>query len=68
MPDKIKIEVMPDGLIKVSTDQISLPAHMNAEAFLRSVARLAGGTTTRKAKHGHSLTHSHEHGHDHQHQ
>ncbi len=63
--DKIKIEILQDGTIKMSADQISMPAHMNAEAFLREIARLAGGTTTIKHKHGHSHTHGHEHGHDH---
>jgi len=66
--DKLKIEVLPDGTIKTSSDAVSLPNHSLAEQFLREMARLAGGITTRKAKHGHTHTHSHELGHDHLHQ
>lgn len=62
MPDNIQIEVLEDGTIKMSTDKVSMPNHANAEQFLREIARLAGGTSERKAKHGHSHSHSHEHG------
>jgi len=65
--DKLKIEISEDGTIKTSSDAVSMPNHQSAEAFLREMARLAGGTTTRRHKHGHSHTHTHEHGHDHNH-
>lgn len=63
MPDKIKIEILPSGDIKIDTDKISMPSHLNAERFLADVGRLAGGTVTKKHKHGfveHTHTHSHE--------
>ena len=50
MPDEIKIEVLADGTIKFETDPISGPNHVNAEAFLRETARLAGGDTTREPR------------------
>jgi len=65
MPDKIQIEITPEGLIKTSTDKISLPNHAGSEAFIREMARLAGGKVERKRKHGHSHTHSHQGEHHH---
>lgn len=67
MADNIEIEILPDGTIKTSTDKVSMPNHANAEAFLREMARLAGGPTERKRKHGHAHTHTHDHVHDHEH-
>lgn len=64
MPDKIEIEILEDGTIKVSTDKVSMPNHANAEAFLREMARLAGGPVERTRK-GHSHAHTHEHEHEH---
>jgi hypothetical protein len=68
--DKMKIEILLDGTIKTTTDAVSAANHSNAESFLRDVAKLAGGTTTRErrkdvnpAHHGHS----HDHGHTHEH-
>ena len=67
MSDKIKITILEDGTIKLDTDQISGPQHMNAEAFLREITRLAGGKATRTLKAGaHAHTHSH-HGVTHSH-
>lgn len=60
--DTIKIEILGDGTIKVETDQVSPANHVNAEAFLREMARLAGGVTDIKAKHGHLHGHVHKHG------
>ena len=61
MADKIIIEVLADGTIKTSTDKVSMPNHQNAEAFLRDIARVAGGEITKKTKAGHSV-HAHAHG------
>lgn len=63
--DKITIEVLEDGTIKVTTDRVSMPNHVNAEGFLRQMFALAGGTVTRKARH--ALTHlfNRDHTHDH---
>lgn len=68
MSDTIQIEVLPDGTIKTSTDKVSMPNHANAEAFLRDMAKLAGGPVQRKSKphsHGHTHAHEHEHGGEH---
>lgn len=69
MTDNIRIEVLPDGRIKFTTDAISGPNHASAEQFLKYVATLAGGETTRErrtdVKH---QTHTHDHVHDREHQ
>lgn len=71
--DSIRIEILEDGTIKCTTDPISMPNHVNAEGFLREMARLAGGTSTRTRRLDvHRSLHDahHEHtkdGHTHQH-
>lgn len=70
MPDVMKLTVLPDGTIKSETDRVSTPNHMSAEAFLREVARLAGGKVDikhRHGQHGHSQSHDHSHGEEHHH-
>ncbi len=52
MPDKMQITILADGTIRVETDKISGPNHLNAEQFLREMSKLAGGEVTIKAKHG----------------
>ena len=64
--DIIKITILEDGTIKTETDPISGPNHQSAEAFLKDITTLAGGTATRQAKAGHK--HHHHHGHTHEHQ
>jgi hypothetical protein len=68
--DKMNIRILADGTIKTTTDAVSKANHDNAEQFLRSVATLAGGTTTRvrrtdlnPARHIH--VHDHDHSHEH---
>lgn len=53
--DQMTIEILADGTIKTTTDKISAANHASADAFLRDVARLAGGETT-KAKNAHTFT------------
>jgi hypothetical protein len=62
--DKMVIEVLEDGTIKVDTDKISMPNHVSAERFLAQMFFLAGGTIAKRAKHGlsHLLGHKHSHG------
>ena len=43
--DTIEIEILDDGTVKVTTDPISGPNHLNAEQFLAFMARTLGGTT-----------------------
>jgi hypothetical protein len=65
-PDNMRIEILEDGTIKVTTDPISGPNHVNAEGFLREMARLAGGETTRvKRTDSHHQHHHHDHDHVH---
>lgn len=65
--DKLTIHIKEDGSIVTETDKVSLPNHSLAENFLSTIARLAGGLTTRKARLKgalHNLLHgSHEHTH-----
>jgi hypothetical protein len=60
--DEMRIEILPDGTIKTTTDPISPANHQSADAFVNELARLTGGATT-KAKRGHSHTHTHTHTH-----
>lgn len=66
--DEIRVTVLEDGTIKLDTDRISMPNHIGAEAFVREVARLAGGTTTKKAKHKHGHGHHGHHHHEGEHE
>ena len=65
--DALKIEILDDGTIKTTSDEVSAANHDSAEQFLRAMARLAGGETTREArkdrKHGHAHHHHHTAGH-----
>lgn len=58
MKDRMEIEILDDGSIKVSTDQISGPNHMNAEALQRFLAESMGGKVE-KVRKGHAHKHSH---------
>jgi hypothetical protein len=61
--DSLTIEILEDGTIKTTSDAVSAANHENAEQFLKAMARLAGGETTREArkdvKHGHIHSHVH---------
>jgi hypothetical protein len=63
--DTLTIEILEDGTIKTTSDAVSAANHENAEQFLKAMARLAGGETTREArrdvKHGQVHSHSHQH-------
>lgn len=50
--DKMEVEILEDGTIKIETDKISMVNHSTAEAFMRNVATSAGGQQTRKHKQG----------------
>ena len=67
--DKMTIEILRDGTIKTTTDVVSPANHDNAEGFLRAMAQLAGGETTREARgeHAHEHHHHHEDGTTHSH-
>jgi hypothetical protein len=60
--DQFTIEILGDGTIKTTTDAVSAANHDNAEQFLRAMARLAGGETTREARK--DAKHHEHHAHD----
>jgi len=67
--DQMKITVLADGTIRTVTDAVSKANHDVAEAFLRNVAQLAGGTTTRVRRTDlNPARHIHHHDHDHSHE
>lgn len=68
MADKLKISITEEAVIRVETDKVSSVNHLNCEQFLRGMASLAGGATSRRHKHGGTAhTHAHEGEHDHEH-
>jgi hypothetical protein len=56
--DKIEIEILKDGTIKLSTDKISMPNHGGAEMLIHELVKEAGGSTTKIRK---TNTTYHEH-------
>lgn len=59
--DKIEIELLDDGTIKVKTEGISDASHISADSLLNQMETLLGGHVTRiknPEKHNHS---HHEH-------
>lgn len=67
MADKMEITIMPGGVIKIVTDPISAENHVNAEEFVKFIARKAGGeteVTKRTDAHHEHDTHEHEHEHN----
>lgn len=48
--DTIRVEVLEDGTIKTYTDKVSAPNHINAEALMREIDKLAGGKATVKRR------------------
>ena len=57
--DTIKIEILPDGTIRIETDAVSPANHVNADKLLSMIAELAGGKKSKVSK-GHA--HKHQHG------
>jgi len=45
--DKLNIEILPDGTLKITTDGVSMANHMSAEALLRMANTIMGGETKR---------------------
>lgn len=67
--DKMKITILADGTIKTTSDEVSPANHSSAETFLKDMARLTGGKTTREARTDvkHKEHHHHEHEGEHHH-
>jgi hypothetical protein len=63
--DQIEIEILPDGTLKLQTDDVSLANHTNAENLVREMSKLCGGPAAirqKPGKHAHGHGHSHGHG------
>lgn len=70
MPDILKCTILESGTVKIETDAISGPNHVNAEKALAWIAKELGGDVikTRRQHLGVNLhVHSHDHDHDHEH-
>jgi len=72
MADRIRVQILPDGRVKISTDEISATNHRSADALLKGIQNELGGETTSERRRGARLTevehqHAHEHGLDHSH-
>jgi hypothetical protein len=68
--DEIKIEIMPDGLVKITTDAVSEANHASADQAIRFLQNLLGGEATvqrnpNKRTHTHHHNHAHVHEHEH---
>jgi len=67
MSDKLTVDILSDGTVKVTTDPVSPANHANAEALLRDIARGCGGETSRTRR-PNAIGHVHSHeGHVHSH-
>lgn len=60
--DRFKIEVLADGTIKSTSDEVSPENHQAAEAFLKMLAGLTGGTSSRRARGDAPTRSTHSHG------
>lgn len=66
--DRMQVEILEDGTIKVVTDGISPANHVSAENFLELISRLTGSEGIReKRKDAHAHVHAHDHHHHHDH-
>ncbi len=63
----IKVEVLPDGSVRVETDKVGQVEHMSAEKFLEFIKKEMGGEVTIKNKPGAHHHHHHKKGHHHRH-
>jgi len=57
--DTIQFAIQEDGTIKISTDQVSMPNHVNAEQLLKGVANLTDRNIKRQTNGKHVHTHTH---------
>jgi hypothetical protein len=57
---KMIVEILDDGTVKVETGDLSGPLHQKADEFLAMMAKLLGGEVT-ITKIGHDHHHHHDH-------
>lgn len=60
--DRMKIEILADGTVKSTSDEVSPENHQAAEAFLKMLAGLTGGSSTRRARGDAPTWSTHSHG------
>lgn len=58
--DELKITILPDGRIRVETDEIGSANHLSAEQLEAYLGRMAGGEVVTVKKNP-SHTHTHQH-------
>ena len=62
-PDEVSFEILGDGSLKIETNVVSVPNHLNCERLLAECAKLAGGVPEVKHKQSKARQgHSHGHG------
>jgi hypothetical protein len=62
--DRFTIEILEDGRVKLTTDQVSPANHMNADEFFKVLAKeLGGAVETQRRKEGHTHQHDRQHQH-----
>jgi hypothetical protein len=59
--DKIEVEILADGTIKITTDPISPANHRSADELLEFISNLTGGEMTRTRRPD-KKGHLHKHG------
>jgi len=60
MADKIKVEILEDGVVSITTEGISGKNHMSADQFMEEFKKFMGGEVqTTKTRKGHVHTHVH---------
>lgn len=63
--DKIRIEILPDGSLRVLTEGVSAANHVSADDLLSTLTALMGGKreTEERIAHGHHHTDADQHHH-----
>ena len=60
--DKIKVEILPDASLKITTDKISPANHGGAEALIRELVKKMGGKVVQTRRPDVQVqAHQHEH-------
>lgn len=69
-PNEVEIEILPGGLVKITSGKISLAIHAKIEDAVKRFEEMLGGGNTKitQVPHSHRGTGAHTHGgHGHQH-
>jgi hypothetical protein len=69
--NEVRVEILPDGSVKITTGSFGGPIHSSAEAMMRAIeSELGGDATHERDEHAHAHHHDHDHaekGHHHGH-